>query len=124
MNLKGWLAGVLGLQFLAKSSEAYAIDEEVWPERDINPLYAEDQRDIEPPYTEMGQKQINSLVNMVNSAHSNVKVPAYAMPKVKWNYQLEADLKLAVKTMPKDWYKLASICHYLESLLMLQPIYA
>lgn len=104
MNLKGWLAGVLGLQFLAKSSEAYAIDEEVWPERDINPLYAEDQRDIEPPYTEMGQKQINSLVNMVNSARRNVKVKAYAMPQVTWDYRLESALKQAVKDMDTEWW--------------------
>lgn len=55
-------------------------------------------------YTDIGESQIKRLVSMVNSARSNVKVQAYAMPKVEWNYNLEADLKKAVKTMSPSWW--------------------
>lgn len=91
MNLKGFLFGLLGLQALAKGQEL--------PESNNKT-----QQGSSSLYTEIGEPQIKRLVSMVNSARSNVRVQAYAMPKVTWNYQLENDLKIAVKTMPEDFW--------------------
>lgn len=55
-------------------------------------------------FTEINQKEINSLISMVNTARSKVVVSAYAMPKVTWNYNLAKDLQEAVKNMPTDWW--------------------
>ena len=99
MNWKGLLVSVLGLQASVRSNSTLrveVIDEEVWPESDA--------RDLAAPYTDVGQGEINSVVSMVNYARSHVKVPAYAMPRVSWDYQLEAALKQAVKDIDTDWW--------------------
>lgn len=56
------------------------------------------------PYTTIPGHEIQSMVNMVNTARSNVKVNAYAMPHVTWDYTLEIALKKAVKDIEPNWW--------------------
>lgn len=75
------------------------------------------------PYTNIPQAEINAIVGMVNHARSNVVVPAYAMPKVTWNYALQADLQQAVKTLDPNWWfggDSEPIARYNSQLLMRQ----
>ena len=97
MNVKKILVGLLGVQALTDTRAA--------------------------PYTAISQSEINSIVRMVNHARSNVKVPAYAMPKVTWNHALQADLEQAVRDIDTEWWfgsESEPVARYNSQLLMRQ----
>lgn len=82
MNFKGILLGWIGINVLGNS----------------------DARKLAAPYTTIPSSEIKSIVGMVNKARSNVKVGAYAMPHVTWDYSLETALKQAVKDIDTEWW--------------------
>jgi len=87
MNLKKLILGILGLQVSVNGT-----------------TLASKKNNGDAPYTYISNGEIKRLVGMVNYARTHVKVGAYAMPRVTWNYDLEKDLKIAVKTMDPDWW--------------------
>lgn len=111
MNIKRMLLGLLGLQYSVQS-------EGLESARELKGVA------LPPPYTKMPSTQITSVVNMVNTARSKVKVRAYAMPHVSWDYSLEASLKQAVIHTNKSWWfggDYAPAVRYNSQMLMKQP---
>lgn len=93
MNIKGLILTLLGMQKAAEINDTATSDLEV-ASRSLRGVR----------YTFIPDSEIHNIVGMVNKARSNVKVPAYAMPKVHWNYDLQAALKRAVAHTDPDWW--------------------
>lgn len=96
MTLKGLVLGIMGTHALANSSSMYTFHDQTFPEPDTTSLPS--------PFTDIGPGEIDKLINIVNHARSQVKVRAFAMPKVSWDYALQTQLNQAVLDIDTEWW--------------------